>query len=158
LEYKALTGLSWGQLTRLHIMVYAEVGSLTKAGAKKPPAVNLFHSVVMVVALMRRNLVQAAAGEIFGCSQPTVSRRWDLLRPVIGKVLASFVPDPVQVLGRGGTALVDGSVCPTWDWSAIPDLFSGKVKFAGMNLQIAANLNGDVAAIGPVPVAHKVST
>jgi hypothetical protein len=67
----------------------------------------------MVVALMRRNLVQAAAGEIFGCSQPTVSRRWDLLRPVISKVLASFIPDPVQVLGRGGTALVDGTVCPT---------------------------------------------
>ena len=152
MEYKALTGLSWGQLTRLHVMVYAEVGSLTKAGAKKPPAVNLFHSVVMVVALMRRNLVQAAAGEIFGCSQPTVSRRWDLLRPVIGKVLASFVPDPVQVLGRGGTALVDGSVCPTWDWSAIPDLFSGKAGYAGMNVQIAAALNGDVAAIGPVPV------
>ena len=57
------------------------------------------------------------------------------------------------MLGRRGTALVDGTVCPTWDWNAIPDLFSGKVKFAGMNVQIAANLNGDVAAIGPVP-AH----
>jgi DDE superfamily endonuclease len=152
LEYKALTGLSGGQLTRLSIMVLAEIGSLTKPGAKKPPAAGLFHSVVMVVALMRRNLVQAAAGEFFGCSQPTVSRRWDLLRPVIGKVLASFIPDPVHVLGRGGTALVDGTVCPTWDWDAIPDLFSGKAGYAGMNVQIAANLNGDVAAIGPVPV------
>ena len=105
------------------------------------------------VALMRRNIVQAAAANVFKCSQPTVSRRWDLLRPVIGRALASFVPDPAQVLGRRGTALVDGTVCPTWDWNAIPDLFSGKVKFAGMNVQIAANLNGDVAAIGPVP-AH----
>jgi hypothetical protein len=152
LEYKALTGLSWGQLTRLNIMVLGEIGSLAKPGAKKPPAIGLFRSVVMVVALMRRNLVQAAAGEIFGCSQPTVSRRWDLLRPVIGKVLSSFIPDPVQVLGRGGTALVDGSVCPVWDWDAIPDLFSGKAGYAGMNVQIAASLNGDVAAIGPVPV------
>ena len=126
MEYKALTGLSWEQLARLSIMVTAEIGSLTRPGAKKPPAVNLFHSVVMVVALMRRNLVQEVAGGIFGCSQPTVSRRWDLLRPVIGKVLASSIPDPVQVLGRRGTALVDGSVCPTWDWNAIPDLFSGK--------------------------------
>jgi hypothetical protein len=81
-----------------------------------------------------------------------VSRRWDLLRPVIGTVLASFVPDPVQVLGRRGTALVDGTVCPAWDWDAIPDLFSGKAGYAGMNVQIAATLNGDVAAIGPVPV------
>lgn len=152
MEYKALTGLSWGQLTRVSIMALGEIGSLVKPGAKKPPAVDLFHSVVMVVALMRRNLVQAVAGEVFGCSQPTVSRRWDLLRPVIGKVLASFIPDPVLVLGRGGTALVDGTVCPTWDWSAVPDLFSGKAGYAGMNVQIAANLNGDVAAIGPVPV------
>lgn len=56
---------------------------------------------------MRRNVTQAAAGAIFGCSQPTVSRRWDLLRPVIGKMLAQFVPDPAAVLGRAGTALVD---------------------------------------------------
>lgn len=103
-----------------------EIGSLARPGAKKPSTVGLFDSVVMVVALMRRNLVQAAADEIFGCSQPTVSRRWDLLRPVIGKVLASFIPDPVQVLGRRGTPLVDGIVCPTWDWSAVPDLFPGK--------------------------------
>ena len=153
MEYYDLTGLTWGQLTKLSIMVTAEIGSITKPGAKKPPTVNLFRSVVLVVALMRRNIVQAAAANVFKCSQPTVSRRWDLLRPVIGRALASFVPDPAQVLGRRGTALVDGTVCPTWDWNAIPDLFSGKVKFAGMNVQIAANLNGDVAAIGPVP-AH----
>ena len=133
-------------------MVTAEISSITKPDAKKPPAVDLFRSVVLVVALMRRNIVQAAAANVFKCSQPTVSRRWDLLRPVIGRALASFVPDPAQVLGRRGTALVDGTVCPVWDWNAIPDLFSGKVKFAGMNVQIAANLNGDVAAIGPVPV------
>ena len=47
MEYKALTGLSWGQLTRLNIMVLGEIGSLTKPGAKKPPAVGLFDSVVM---------------------------------------------------------------------------------------------------------------
>src|SRR6266568_9278904 len=68
------------------------------------------------------------------------SRRWDLLRPVIGKVLAPYVPDPVQVLGREGTALVDGTVCPVWDWSAIPDLYSGKAKYTGMNVQIACSL------------------
>ena len=152
LEYYDLTGLTWGQLTRLSIMVTAEISSITKPDAKKPLAVDLFQSVILVVALMRRNIVQAAAANVFKCSQPTVSRRWDLLRPVIGRALASFVPDPAQVLGRRGTALVDGTVCPVWDWNAIPDLFSGKVKFAGMNVQIAANLNGDVAAIGPVPV------
>jgi DDE superfamily endonuclease len=152
LEYKALTGLTFGQLNMLALLAAREIGSVVRPGATKPPAVGLFHSVVMVVALMRRNLVQAAAGEIFSCSQATVSRRWDLLRPVTGNVLARFIPDPVAVLGRVGTALVDGTVCPTWDWNAVPDLFSGKAGYAGMNIEVAASLDGEVAAIGPVPV------
>ena len=110
------TGLTWGQLTRLSIMVVAKSTPSPSLSAKKPQAVDLFRSVVLVVALMRRDIVQAAAANMFKCSQPTVSRRWDLLRPVIGRALASFVPDPAQVLGRGGTALVDGTVSPTWDW------------------------------------------
>ena len=153
MEYYPLTGLTTGQLRKLSLLVMLEIGSLVKAGAKKPPAVGLFDSVVMVVMLMRRNSIQAEAAAHFHCSQPTVSRRWDLLRPVIAKVLAPYVPDPVQVLGCGGTALVDGTVCPVWDWSAIPDLYSGKAKYTGMNVQIACNLQGNVAAIGPVP-AH----
>jgi hypothetical protein len=152
LEYKALTGLTWGQLTRLNILVLAEIGSLTSRKAKKPAAVGFSDSVAMTVMLMRRNVTQEFAGGIFGCSQPTVSRRWDLLRPVIAKVLARYVPHPAEVLGTGGTALVDGTICPTWDWNAIPGLYSGKAHYAGINVQIAANLNGSVAAIGPVPV------
>jgi hypothetical protein len=152
LEYYALTGLTTGQLHKLGLLVMQEIGSLVKADAKKPPVIGLLDSVVMVVMLMRRNATQAAAAAHFRCSQPTVSRRWDLLRPVIGKVLARCVPDPVQVLGREGTALVDGTICPVWDWNAIPDLYSGKAKYTGMNVQIACNLKGDVAAIGPVPV------
>jgi hypothetical protein len=152
LNYKVLTGLSWGQLTLLSMLVLKEIGSLTSENAKKPPAVGLLDSVALVVMLMRRNMTQAVAGGIFGCSQPTVSRRWDLLRPVIGKVLSPYVPRPVEVLGAEGTALVDGTVCPTWDWRSVPDLFSGKAGYPGMNIQIAANMKGDVAVIGPVPV------
>ena len=47
----------------------------------RPPAAGLYASVVMVVHLMRRNPVQAVAAEIFGVSQATVSRRWDLPAP-----------------------------------------------------------------------------
>ena len=68
----------------------------------------LVPSVVMVVCLIRKNVTQDFAGAVFGVSQATVSRRWDLLRPVIGEVLAEVVPDPRQVVGRG-TVLVDGT-------------------------------------------------
>jgi hypothetical protein len=88
-------------------------------------AAGLYKSVAMVVTLLRTNITQEMAGDIFGCSQATVSRRWNLLRPVTGQVLASGVPDPRQIPG-GGTALVDGTIAPTWDWAAIPDLFSAR--------------------------------
>lgn len=111
----------------------------------------LYKSVAMVVTLMHANITQQITGGIFGCSQATVSRRRDLLRPAIGQVLAGCVPDPRQALG-GSTALAGGTIAPTWDWAATPDLFSGKAGYPGMNLQIAATLGGRVAAIGPDPV------
>lgn len=55
----------------------------------------------MVVALMRTNITQEFAGAVFGVGQPTVSRRWDLLRPAIGEAPAEVVPDPKEVTGSG---------------------------------------------------------
>jgi hypothetical protein len=48
--------------------------------------------------------------------------------------------------------LVDGTVCPTWDWRHIPDLFSAKAGYPGMNIHIAATLSGRLVAVGPIPV------
>jgi DDE superfamily endonuclease len=150
LRYQAITGLTDGQLAELVARVCQALGGeLSSRG--RPYALGLFRSVAMVVALMRKNITQELAGAIFGVSQPTASRRWDLLRPLIGQVLAEFVPDPAQVVGKG-TVLVDGTICPTWDWKAIPDLFSGKAGYPGMNLQVAATLEGRLAAVGATPV------
>jgi hypothetical protein len=96
-------------------------------------------------------VTQNFAGAVFGVSQPTVSRRWDLLRPLIGEAVAEVVPDPREVAGRG-TVLVDGTVCPTWDWGHVPDPFSAKTGYPGMNLPIAAILDGALVAVGPIPV------
>ena len=50
------------------------------ASRGRPYALGLFGSVALVVCLMRRNITQAFAAAIFGVSQSTVSRRWDVLR------------------------------------------------------------------------------
>jgi hypothetical protein len=145
-----MTGLEDGQLAELVARIHvASGGEFTSRG--RSYALGLFKSVAMVVLLMRKNVTQDFAGAMFGVSQSTVSRRWDLLRPLIGQVLAEFVPDPQKIIGRG-TVLVDGTVCPTWDWHHVPDLFSGKAGYAGMNLQIAATLDGRLVAVGPVPI------
>jgi len=150
LNLDVLTGLSAGQRILLICRCRELLTDVVKPGGR-PPAIGFSRSVAMVVCLMRKNITQEMAGAIFGISQSTVSRRWDLLRPVIKRAVASFVPHPREVIG-GGTALVDGTITPTWNWKHIPDLFSGKVHFAGMNVQIAASLTGQIAAVGPTSV------
>jgi len=78
-------------------------------------------------------------------------RRTDLIRPAIGAALAPSIPRPDEVAGQG-TVLVDGTIAPTWNWKAIPDLYSGKAGYPGINIQVAATLDGAIAAIGPIPV------
>ncbi|MFJ4844415.1 MULTISPECIES: hypothetical protein [unclassified Streptomyces] len=53
---------------------------------------------------------------------------------------------------RAGTAVIDGTVCPTWDWNHHNDLHSVKAGYAGMNVQIACLMDGDLVAVGPVPI------
>jgi DDE superfamily endonuclease len=144
-----MTGLTDGQLAELTARVRALHGDFHSNG--RPYVLGLYRSIAMVVALLRKNITQDVAGAIFDVSQPTVSRRWDLLRPLIGDALADCVPDPKEVAGAA-TVLVDGTICPTWDWKAIPDLYSGKTGYPGINIQIAATLHGDLAAIGQLPV------
>jgi hypothetical protein len=150
LRYEVLTGLRHEQLQELSLRIRGRAGGVVRAGGR-PAAIGLLGSVAMVVTLMRKNITQEVAGALFGVSQATVSRRWDLLRPLIADVLAGLVPRPREIAGKG-TLLVDGTVCPVWDWSAIPGLFSGKAGYPGMNVQIAATMGGDLAAVGPVPV------
>ena len=150
MRYEVLTGLRHEQLQELSLRILGRAGDVVRAGGR-PAAIGLLGSVAMVVTLMRKNITQEVAGAIFGVSQATVSRRWDLLRPLIADVLAGLVPCPREIAGKG-TLLVDGTVCPVWDWSAIPGLFSGKAGYPGMNVQIAATMAGDLAAVGPVPV------
>jgi hypothetical protein len=138
-----MTGLNNEQLTDLVARLHELCGD--KFVSTGPPlALGLFRSVALVVCLMRKNVTQDFAGAVFGVSQATVSRRWDLLRPLIAEALADVVPDPHEVVG-GGTLLVDGTVCPTWDWRHVPDLFSAKTGYPGMNLQIAVTLASGLA-------------
>ena len=139
LRYEAMTGLDGEQLTELTARVHARLGGWSSNG--RPFVLGLFASVALVVALLRENLTQSVAGAVFGVSQSTVSRRWDLLRPLIAPLLAEFVPTPAQVAG-GSTVLVDGTLVPTWDWKHRGDLFSAKRGDHGMNLQVAGLWSG----------------
>jgi hypothetical protein len=141
------------QLIELTARVHTGLGGWSSNG--RPFALGLFHSVTVVVALLRENLTQSVAGAVFGVSQSTISRRWDLLRPLIEEVLAEFVPTPAEVAG-GSSVLVDGTFIPTWDWKDRDDLYSGKHADHGFNLQVAGLWSGhQLVTVGePVPGAR----
>jgi hypothetical protein len=147
-----MTGLSDMQLGELVARVEVRTGGYSTRG--RGFALSLHRSVALVVFLLRENPTQQVAAAVFGVSQPTVSRRFEALREVIGLVLADMIPDPAQA-ARGCTVLVDGTLANTWDWRHRDDLYSGKHHDTGFNLQVAASLSGRLLAIGtPIPGAR----
>ncbi|MER6075853.1 transposase family protein [Streptomyces sp. NPDC001817] len=81
--------------------------------------------------LLRHNPVQEAAAELFGISQATVSRRWAALLPVVEKIAAVHVPDPVEASAER-IVLVDGTLVTTWDWASEGTrMFSGRHRAPG---------------------------
>jgi hypothetical protein len=43
--------------------------------------------------------------------------------------------------------IIDGTLLPCWSWAARPELYSGKHKTTGMNVQVACSLAGRLAWI-----------
>jgi len=111
-----------------------------------PPILGLFNSVVVALTYMRRNRVQAELAETYGVSQPTISRAVTGITPLLGKALKKYVPTADQ-LDERTQYIVDGTLLPCWSWASHPELYSGKHKTTGMNVQVACTLAGDLAWI-----------
>jgi hypothetical protein len=152
----ALTGLNDGQRAELRRRVADHLGTtvIIRPGGR-PSALCLQDSVDLVCVLLRTNITQDQAACIFGVSQATASRRWDLLRDAIAAALATLVPSVREVVGRAGSVLVDGFLAPTWDWKHVRGMYSDKHRESGFNIQVAASIAGNLAAVGdPIPGAR----
>jgi hypothetical protein len=117
-----------------------------KAERTWPPILGLFKSVVVNLTYLRRNRVQDELAETFGVSQPTISRAISTLTPLVGQALEEYVPT-ADDLDTGTQYVVDGTLPPCWSWASQPSLYSGKHKTTGCNVQVAANLHGQLAWI-----------
>jgi hypothetical protein len=137
------TGFSRERIVDLCAMIHAET---TGDHQPWPPILGLFRSVTVALAYMRRNRVQAELAEACGVSQPTISRAITGITPLLGKVLSEHVPTADDLDGRT-QYIVDGTLLPCWSWASRPELYSGKHKTTGMNVQVACTLGGDLAWI-----------
>ena len=138
------TGFTRDEIVDICAMIHAY--DLAAEEKKWPPILGLYKSVVVALTYMRRNRVQAEIAEDFGVSQSTVSRAVCKMTPVVKKVLAEYVPTAGE-LDEKTQYIVDGTLLPCWSWASHPQLYSGKHKTTGMNVQVACTLYGDLAWI-----------
>ena len=137
------TGFSRESIVDLCTMIHAET-----MGDRQPwpPILGLFKSVTVALTYMRRNRVQAELAETYEVSQPTISRAITAVTPLLAKVLREYVPTADELDGRT-QYIVDGTLLPCWSWASHPQLYSGKHKTTGMNVQVACTLSGELAWI-----------
>jgi hypothetical protein len=138
------TGFTKDQIVDLCALVHAV--SMEQRAADWPPILGLFQSVVVALTYLRRNRVQAEIAEAFGVSQPTISRAVAALTPLLGQVVADHVP-VAEDLDPRSQYIVDGSLLPCWSWHGQRQLYSGKHKTTGLNVQVACDLDGRLAWI-----------
>ena len=148
------TGFSRDSIVDLCAMIHAE----TMDGRQPwPPILGLFKSVTVALTYMRRNRVQAELAETYGVSQPTISRAITVMTPLLGKVLREYVPTADDLDGRT-QYIVDGTLLPCWSWASHPELYSGKHKTTGMNVQVACTFSGGIAWISDPVVGSRHDT
>jgi len=143
------TGLSSHEIIDLCALVKSRASGQQEK--KWPPILGLYKSVIVTLTYLRRNRVQAEIAENFGVSQPTISRAVTAITPLILGALAEHVPT-AEDLDEDTQHIVDGTLLPCWSWRAHPELYSGKHKTTGMNVQVACTITGCLAWISdPIP-------
>jgi DDE superfamily endonuclease len=137
------TGLHPSEILDLCELIHREV---TKTERTWPPILGLYKSVVVTLAYLRRNRVQAELAETYGVSQPTISRAISAITPLQARALRAYVPT-AEELDPAKQYVVDGTLLPCWSWSGHPELYSGKHKTTGLNVQVVGSLDGELAWI-----------
>jgi hypothetical protein len=111
-----------------------------------PPILGLFKSVMAALTYMRHNRTQAEIGESLGVSQPTISRAVSAITPLLAECMREFAPT-ADDLDPEAQYIVDGTLLPCWSWKDRPELYSGKHKTTGVNVQVACTIHGQLAWI-----------
>jgi hypothetical protein len=146
-----MTGLSGDQVAELVAAVFVLLGGVWQPVRGRRRVLGLYRAVVLALYLMRRNESQAVAGELFGCSQSSVSRTSRRLRPLLRQATARLAGH-VRIQARRSAVLVDGFLAPTGERAGVQGMYSGKRHDSGFNVQAVADLAGRLVDTGlPCP-------
>ena len=129
------TGFTKAEITELCATI--EARELSPRMRRWPRVLGLRNALTVTLTYLRRNQVQAEIAENYGVSQPTISRAISAITPLLVQALLGYVPTAGE-LDVGTCYIVDGTLLPCWSWRAHPELYSGKRKTTGMNVQVCA--------------------
>ncbi len=132
------TGFTKDQIT--------EVCALITAAGLEPginhwsPIQGLFKAVTISLAYPRSNHVQAELAETSAYPSPRSATHHTYDADHKADALP-YVP-AAEDLDHGTQYIADGTLLPYWSWHDHPDLYSGKHKATGVNVQVACDLYG----------------
>ncbi|WP_399498267.1 transposase family protein [uncultured Actinomyces sp.] len=121
--------------------IYAQNPDLPVLGAR---VLGLFLCVRLTLTYLRRNPCQELLAEFYGIWQPTASRVIGAYTPLIAAALNSNVPT-VEDLDPSVQLIVDGTLLECWSWKDHPELYSGRHRTTGLNVQVACTQSGTLA-------------
>src|SRR6266542_4984723 len=146
------TGLTKAQIAKLCAKIEARE---IKPGMRRwPPVLGLNNALVVTLTYLRRNRVQEEIAEVYGVSQPTISRAISAITPLLVQALLEYIP-AADDLDGSRQFIVDGTLLPCWSWAARPDLYSGKHKTTGMKVLVACTLEAPTSGIPTAVPANR---
>ena len=89
------------------------------------------------------------AADWFGVNQPTMSRSYRCVMPLLDQVLCVHEPDISSVIANR-VPLVDGTDIPTGNRKNADENYSGKRHRQGLNIQVMASESGALLAVSAV--------
>ena len=134
-------------LTTDNLLTLANIITTSGLDHHCPPSLGVFTSVQVTMLYLQENIRQQALANIFGTSQPTISRTINTVLNILDVVLPP--PPRPKDLRPWRLYVLDGTLVPCWWWKNARNLYSGKHHRAGHNLQILTDQAGQIFYISP---------
>jgi hypothetical protein len=150
MRYHSTLGLDRDEITELVGRVFQVLDARPRV-LGRPPALGLYRQVVLVLMYLRQNVPQSVLADVYGISQPTVSRIYRSIMPLLDQVLCVHEPGLTSVFANRDV-LVDGTLVPTGNRADSKHNYSSKRLRQGLNIQVAAATDGTLLAVS-APVA-----
>lgn len=153
MRYHSTAGLNQDDLTEIVSRVHDVLVSRGKQ--LNGHTLGLYKQVTLTLVLLRQNISQMVAGDMYGVSQPTVSRISRRMLPLLDTVLACTGISLEQAVAQRQLLLVDGTFIPTGNRPASGHAkvnYSGKHRVQCLSIQVACTHDGTlIATSDPVP-------